>query len=362
MRPLAVLSALCVIAVPACRPADTAPTTAPKGIPVETVLVASEDVDVTVEAVGTLRADQTVQLEPKRPGHVRQLRVIEGARVEEGDVLVVLDDDALRAQVDLARASLSEAVVREQNARRQHERTIALHKKGVASQQELDDATAELDRADATVEVARAGVAFAEAQLADTVIRAPFAGVLGQRFVDLGAFVKDGEPIATLVDLDPVEAVVAVPERYLSQLRLGHEVRAMVVSHSDRAFSGAVTFIDPQVDPINRTVTVKAVIPNVEGVLRPGQFTTIELHLSRHPQMPVIPEEAVVPDGDRSLVFVVDNGNAAAREIETGVRLPGRVEVVNGLKAGEKIVRAGHEKLRLGEALPVLDTAAQVGG
>jgi membrane fusion protein (multidrug efflux system) len=341
-----------LLAAAACRPAATAPTAPPQQVPVETIEVATEDVDVTVRAVGTLRADQAVEVKPKRPGHIRELRLTEGARVTEGDVLVVLDDDDLRARVDVARATVTDAEVREANARKQYERSRALQTKGVASQQEYDDAAAELDRAVAGLGVAKANLAFATAQLAETVVRAPFGGILGERVADLGAFVKDGEPLVTLVDPDPIEIVFAVPERYLGEVRMEQPVDVRVVSH-DRGFPGTVTFIAPQVDPVNRTATVKAVIPNADFLLRPGQFATVDLHLDRHVDAPVVPEEVIVPDGDRSLVFVVADGTATARPIRTGVRLPGRVEVVEGLRAGEKIVRTGHEKLRIDTAMPV---------
>lgn len=319
--------------------------------------MATEDVDVTLRAVGSLAANQSVTLSSKLAGRVREVSIDEGARVAAGEVLVRLDDDHLRARLDQARAGLAEAEARERNARQQFERSQSLIEKGVASRQEYDDARAEHERTVAASAVAAANVAFAEAQLADTVIQAPFEGFLGQSLVDVGSFVREGEPIGSIVDVDPVEIVFAVPERHLSEIHGGQEVQTTVVSHSDRAFRGAVSFVDPRVDPINRTVTVKAVIPNPEAVLRPGQFATVELRVARHPGMPVVPEEAIVPDGERALVFVVENGEAAPREIATGVRLPGRVEVVEGLRGGEWIVRTGHEKLKRDGPAPVATAA-----
>jgi membrane fusion protein (multidrug efflux system) len=328
-------------------------------VPVETVTVGTEDIEVTIDAVGTLRADRVVEITPKRPGFVREVRLQEGNRVEQGDVLVVLDDEDLRARVDVARASLVDAEVRERNARRQYGRMRELLERGVAAAQQHDDVKAELDRAVATLGVARANLAFAEAQLAESVVRAPFGGVLGQRRVDLGAYVTEGAPIVTLVDLDPIEIVFAVPERFVTQVATGRLVEARVASHGERRFEGTVTFVDPQVDPVNRTVTVKAVLANENLALRPGQFASVTLELDRHPQAAVIPEEAVVPDGDQTLVFVVRDGVAEARPIVTGVRLPGRVEVVSGVAAGVRIVRTGHEKLKTETALPVVDVQAR---
>lgn len=362
MRDLPSLGLALALAACGCRSASTAPAEGQKGVPVETVAVATEDVAVTVEAVGTLRPDQVVEVMPKRPGHVRELHLTEGAQVEQGALLVVLDDDDVRARVEQARAGVADARVRERNTRRQYERTAALLKEGIAARQAYDDVKAELDRGVAGLAVAEANLAFAEAELAETVIRAPFTGVLGQRRVDRGAFVNDGQAIVSLVDLDPMEVVFAVPERYLAKLRIGQAVEATVVSHGDRRFPGSVGFVDPQVDPVNRTVTLKATLPNADHALHPGQFTAVTLQLDRHPNAPVIPEEALVPDGNRTLVYVVQDGTATARPVQTGIRLPGRVEVLTGVVAGETIVRTGHEKLRADGTQSVVDVTGQTAG
>lgn len=346
VRLRSLITAIAATSFAACHDASTEPTSQPPAVAVEVVKVEPMDVDVTVAAVGSLKANQSVVLSSKLSGRVKELSFDEGKKVDAGQVLAALEDDDLRARRDQTHASLQEAEARERNARRQHERNRQLMQKGVASQQQFDDSQAEFERATAALEVTRANLAFAAAQLADTVIRAPFEGVLGQRRVDVGAYLRDGAAIGSIVDLDPVEIVFSVPERHLSEIHVGQPVSTTVVSHSDRAFAGTVSFIDPEIDPTNRTITVKAVIPNPEFILRGGQFATVQLQVARHPHMPVIPEEAAVPDGDRMLVFVIQDGMASPRPIKTGVRLPGRVEVVEGLAAGEQIVRLGHEKLR----------------
>jgi membrane fusion protein (multidrug efflux system) len=348
--------------ISACRQATESSVASPERVPVETVTITVEDIDVTVDAVGTLEAHQVVELRPKRAGRVRELRLTEGVHVQAGEVLIELADDELQAQLEVAKASVVDATVRERNARQQYERAATLHRKGVASQQEHDDARAELDRAAAGLGLAQANLAFAEAQLAETVLRAPFDGIVGRRRVDLGAFARQGAALVTLVDPDPIEIVFAVPERYLGQIQLEQAVEMSVVSHPQRLFPGTVTFIDPQVDPINRTVTIKAVVQNPDFLLRPGQFATVQLHLDRHVGMPVVPEEALVPDGSRNLVFVIENGSAASRVVETGVRLPGRVEILDGVRAGERVVRTGHEKLKVDLVVPVIDVGEKLEG
>jgi len=337
---------LVVLSLAGCGSDGPAATRERPAIPVETAVVATEDVPLTIDAVGTLEAAQAIDLKPKRAGHIRELAHAEGRPVRRGDVVVRLDDADLQAQLRLARAAVTDARVREENARRIFERTRPLHADGIASQQQYDDVKAELDRAVASLNVARAQLASAEAQLAETVIVAPFSGILGRRPVDVGDFVREGESLGTLVDVDPLDLVFAIPERHLARLHRGQPVEVTVASHGARVFRGDLSFVDPQVDPLNRTVTVKATLRNADGELRPGQFASVTLELDRYPQATVIPEESVVPDGDRTLVFVVADGVAAARPIQTGIRLPGRVQVVEGLAPGEVVVRAGHEKLQ----------------
>lgn len=349
---------LLVVAVGCRATEDAAAKPGEKPILVETAAVAAEDVDVVVKAVGTIEAEQVVKVQPKRAGRVLELQLAEGVMVWTGTVLARLDDRDLRARVDQARANVVEAEVRVRNVARQHDRTRELRDQGIAAQQQYDDLKAELDGAVAALDVARANLAFAEAQLAETVITAPFDGVIGRKLVDVGAFVKEGEALTTLVDADPVEVVFAVPERHLPDLQRDQAVAITVASYADRSFPGTVTFVDPEVDPVNRTVTVKAVAPNPDLELRPGQFATVTLTLAHHAGAAVVPEEALVPSGEQVLVYVVQDGRAAARPVDLGVRLPGRVEIRSGLAPGDVVVRTGHEKLRLDAASPVRDAKA----
>ena len=358
MRPECAAVVMALLAA-GCRSAGDASTTpAERAVPVEITAVATEDVDVTVHAVGTLEAEQSVRIQPKRAGRVVELAVAEGSRVAAGTVLARFDDRDFRARLDQARASLTETQVRAANASRQHERTRQLKEQGIAAVQQYDDLKAELDRSTAALDVARANVAFAEAELAETVIIAPFDGVIGRRLVDTGAFVREGDTLTTIVDADPVEIVFAVPERHAADLRIDQDVAVTVASDATRAFPGTVTFIDPEVDPVNRTVVVKAILPNPELALRPGQFATVALTLAHHANAIVVPEEALVPSGDRVYVYVVEDGRAQARSVTIGVRLPGRIEVVGGLAPDARVVRVGQEKLRLDSPSPVTDTAA----
>jgi membrane fusion protein (multidrug efflux system) len=359
----AVLVLVLGFAAAACRSSGDASTSnAAPPVTVETAVVTTEDVDVTVRAVGTLAAEQAVDVAPRRSGHVLEVPLREGTLVAAGTVLVRLDDRDERARLDQARAAAIEAEVRLRNAARQFERTRQLRDQGIAAQQQYDDLKADFERQTAGLDVAKASVAIAEAQLADTVVLAPFDGIVGRRLVDVGTFVKEGQTLTTIVDADPVEIVFAVPERHAPELRTGQAVSVTVTSHGERPFPGTVSFVDPKVDPVNRTVTVKAVLPNADLALRPGQFATVALTLAHHANAIVVPEEALVPSGEDLVVYVVQNGQAESRPVTVGVRLPGRAEITTGLASGDVVVRAGQEKLRIGVAAPVAVAAPAVEG
>ncbi len=359
-RAVFLLLALVLAFAPACDPvSESGSGGAQPPIAVEMAEVRAEDVDVLVEAVGSLEADQRIEVKARRSGRIRSLPVSEGDRVAAGTALVVLDDRDLVARVDQANAVIAEGDVRAASAKRAFERSGALRKKGIASEQDHDDVQSEYAQAVAALAVARANLAFAEAELAETVVEAPFAGIFGRLRVDPGAFVREGESLGLLIDDDPLEFVFSLPERYVARIGRGMAVTALVSSLPEWPFPGRITFIDPAVDAENRTVTVKAEVPNPDRLLRPGQFGSVRVRLERHQNAPVVPEEAIVPTAERLLVFVVEDGSASAREVRTGVRLPGRVELVSGLEPGEMIVVTGHEKLREGEASPVRAVAVE---
>lgn len=353
-----VLASAAVLLVGCDGAAGTSDTSERPPVVVETAVVAAEDVDVIVEAVGSLEADQRIEVKARRAGRIESLPAREGERVEAGTALVRLDDRDLVARVAQAKAAVAEAEVRTASAERAFERSAALIGKGIASEQDHDDVKSEYDRSAAALGVARANLAFAEAELADAVVEAPFAGIFGRLRVDVGAYVSEGESLGLLIDDDPLELVFSLPERYVARLQPDLSVTAHVASHPERPFPGRITLIDPAVDAENRTVLVEAEVPNPDRLLRPGQFGTVEVRLERHAGAPVVPEEAIVPTADRLLVFVVEDGAASARTVETGVRLPGRVEIVRGVRPGETIVVTGHEKLRENESAEVREVRA----
>ena len=211
---------------------------------------------------------------------------------------------------------------------------------------------AELERADATMRSTEAQLDRLKVRLARTLVRAPFAGVVGQRFVSLGDYVTSDTRLAALQTVSPQRATFQVPERYAEQLKPGLEVTFRVASLPGREFTGRVDFVDPIVQLPGRTILVKAQVPNRRRELQAGMFIEARLATAMRPNAVVIPEDAVLPLQGSNFVWVITDGKATRRQVELGVRTPGFVEVTSGVEDKEQVVVGGQERLSEGAPVP----------
>jgi membrane fusion protein, multidrug efflux system len=211
---------------------------------------------------------------------------------------------------------------------------------------------AELERAEATMRSNEAQLALLKVRLDRTLVRSPFSGVMGQRFVSVGDYVTKDTKLATLQTVSPQRASFQVPERYAEQLKVGQKVSFRVASLAGRTFTGNVDFVDPVVQLPARTITVKAQVPNPRRELQSGMFIEARLATAMRPSAVIIPEDALIPLQGSNFVWVVANGKATRRQVELGVRTPGFVEIKKGVESAEQVVVGGQE--RLAEGAPVL--------
>jgi membrane fusion protein, multidrug efflux system len=306
-------------------------------MPVEAAAARSDTVVDAILATGQIEAMQSIELRPDVEGRLVQILVREGSPVARGTPLFKIDDAELKAQTaqveaerDLARQSLT--------------RTRDLLSQKASSQ-------AELERAEATMRSSEAQLNRLKVRLDRTLVRAPFAGVMGQRFVSLGDYVTSDTRLAALQTVSPQRASFQVPERYAEQLKPGLEVSFRVASLPGRQFTGQVDFVDPVVQLPGRTILVKAQVPNPRRELQAGMFIEARLATAVRPNAVVIPEDAVLPLQGTNFVWVVSDGKATRRQVELGVRTPGFVEVKSGVENQEQVVVGGQE--RLAEGAPV---------
>jgi len=298
-----------------------------------------------LRALGTARANEAVEITAKTSNIVAAIRFSDGGRVAKGAVLVELDSAQARADLAAAQAALTES-------NSQYQRAMELLPTQSLSKSQFDQIVA-------TRAANAARVDAAKARLEDTVIRAPFGGRVGLRRISVGSLISPGTVITTLDDTSVIKVDFAVPESNLTALRAGLPVSVTSVAYPGKRFSGKVASVDSRVDPTSRSVLVRAELPNGEGLLKPGMFLNVELQRDQRTAV-VIPEEALVPEQNRQFVFVVDGAMAEKREVRIGSRSPGSVEIVQGLRVGERIVVEGTVKLR--DSGPVRDLAKDLGG
>jgi membrane fusion protein (multidrug efflux system) len=312
-------------------------------MPVEVAVAKSDTVRDEIAATGQIEALQSIELRAEVEGRIVAILFREGQEVDQGAPLFQVDSTELAAQVaqleaqrDLAQQDLA--------------RTKELVAQNAAS-------AADLERAEANARAAEAQHRLQSTRLARTTVRAPFAGVAGQRFVSLGDYVTTSTRLVTLQTVSPQRAAFQVPERYARTLRPGQRVAFRVGAIPGRDFTGEVDFVDPVVQLPGRTILVKAKVPNPARLLQPGMFIEARLVTAVRPKAVVIPEDAVVPLEGSSFVWVVADGKASRRPVTLGVRTPGFVEVASGLAAGEQVVTGGLELLFPGA--PVMARAVE---
>jgi len=341
------LTAVCALALLASACTDSAPAAraaaAPAAIPVITQAARIEPMGIEIEAVGTTQANESVEVTSKASSTVTAIRFQEGEEVERGAVLVEMD--AVQA-----RASLAEAQALLARSKSQFERSRDLQSRQALS-------LADLELVEASLKADEARVAAAQARLDDTVIRASFRGRTGFKHVSVGSFVTPGTVITTLDDTSIIKLDFTVPEIYLFVLRRGLPITAAAAGLPDRTFTGIVTNMDSRVDPVTRSVVVRAELDNVDGLLRQGMFMTVALQGEVTPTL-LVPEEALVPERGHAYVFVVRDNVVERREVRTGKRKPGYVEIVDGVHEHERVVVDGTQHVRDGSVVEVTNGGA----
>jgi membrane fusion protein, multidrug efflux system len=314
-------------------------------VPVEVIAARTDTVIDAITATGQIEPIQSIQLRPEVDGRLVEILVREGAEVEKGTPLFKVDDGELKAQV----------------ARAQADRDLAEQALTRTKQLQIEKAAApaDVERAEAQMRSTQAALDLLQLRLDRTLVRAPFAGVAGQRLASLGDYVNNSTRLITLQTVNPQRASFQVPERYADQLKEGQKVLFRVAALPGRDFIGTVDFVDPLVQLPGRTITVKALAPNPRRELQAGMFLEARLETAVRPRATVIPEDAVSPSQGANFVWVVQAGKAERRQVVLGVRTPGSVEVRQGIEPGDQVVVGGTDRLTPGAevSLTVVDRA-----
>jgi len=311
-------------------------------MPVEVAIAQSDTVVDAIRATGEIEAIQSIELRPEIEGRLTEILAKEGATVKKGTPLFRVDDAEIRAEVARLEAERDLTV-------QALERTRKLLAQEASSEAELELAQANWRSAEARLDLE-------QVRLKRTTVRAPFSGILGERYVSLGDYVTTSTSLTTLQTFNPQRAAFEVPERYAQLLAVGQPV-TFTVAATAVSYDGRVDFVDPTVRLPGRTIQVKAVVSNPNRDLMPGMFIEVRLATEVRPNAIIVPEDAILPLQSADYIWLVTDGKASRHEVTLGVRTPGFVEIKEGVEEGEQVVVGGLE--RLSEGMGVAPTVVE---
>ena len=347
-----VFGVLAIVASAACsnQSASSAPADAgAAAVNVTTVPVKSRPVSQYLPLTGQLKSGRETDLAANASGRVTSTRVERGAQVKAGDILATLDIRAAALSASEAKAHAENAATNAASAKLECERVRALVASGSLGQAELDRVEAQCKASEHAVSAAQARSLLAAQNVGDGIIRAPFAGVVTERYVDVGEFVRQDSKVVTLVDLSALRLEVTIPETHIQAARAGAKVTFSVAGYPGKEFGATLKFVGASVRNTTRDVVAEATVDDAEGaLLRPGMFASVRLEAGEQPT-PVVPKNALTTRDGRSAAFVVVNGRVEQRVVQTTETLGDEVAVIRGINEGEKVVVSPAETLRNGQ-------------
>lgn len=312
---------------------------------VEVARVQTSRLAQSITAVGSLRSDESVIVRPEVAGRIAEIHFREGQPVVKGSTMVVFDASVQRAELEQAQANLT-------LSKSKLDRAIDLQKKGFISSQAREEA-------ENSHRVSQAAYDLASARLTKLEIKAPFSGIVGLRLVSIGDYVKDGQDIVNLEGVDPLKVDFKVPELYLKQVAVGQALQINLDAFPNQYYEGRVFAINPLVDQGGRSIVIRAVIRNGEARLRPGMFARVRLLLNDNRDSLLIPEQALIPQGDDKYVYRVIDNRVMRVKVDVGQRREGKAEILQGLSADDVIVTAGQTKIRDGAQVRIAELPSQ---
>lgn len=320
--------------------------------PVVVSPVELRDVEERIEATGELLAKDRAEVAAQVGGEITELLFEEGDAVENGAVVVEIDPERHRLELDRAAAQVGEAEAALAEQEREVRRMRALAEQKVASATRLDQAETAVKTSRSRLAAARANHGVAARALEDSSVRARFSGHIARRLVNRGEFVAVGQKLFELVSLDPIEVEFHLPERDASRVRLGMPIEVTVAPYPDEIFHATIRVISPTIDPRTRTLRVRALLDNADGRLRPGLFARAHLGIATREDVMMVAEEAVLRRADGAVVFrVLPDNTVERRVVETGLIEDGRIEIRTGLAAGDYVAARGQSDLISGSAI-----------
>jgi RND family efflux transporter MFP subunit len=306
-----------------------------------------------VETIGTLKPNEEVIVSSEVDGIVKNLRVNEGSSVSKGMVLVEINETDYRLEVNRADAALRQAEASLANAKLEYERKATLYKEELVTKQQFDDISARMALADGELDRAKASLSLAKEKLSKTKIYSPLGGIVREKRLTKGDYVRNGSQLLWIVQTDPLKLSFTVPEKDMGKLKIGQDVLFKVDTYPDTEFKGRLGTIYPSLEEKTRTLQVEALVPNHDNRLKPGLFAKVTLYTGQARDIVVVPITAVLYEDSRVKVFIAEGERAKERPVKIGTKYGEYLEIVEGLKKGEMVVVAGQNNLAEGVKMNV---------
>jgi len=329
-------------ALSACKKPDASKaevTSAQQALPIRapTTPVIEDLVPELLTLTGSLRASQESEVAADASGKVTATFVERGQRVKQGDTLAILDARGAAITATQAAAQTGLARAQLEQAQKECERVKSLFQSGAISQAEFDRTTSQCQTTQFSAAAAQAQQQNAQKVVGDSVIRAPFSGVIGERYVNVGQYLQPSTRVVSLYNPDPLRLELTVPEANVSTMKVDTPVRFTVSSYPDQTFTGTVKFVSPNVRPSTRDLVIEALCPNAEAKLKPGMFVVAQLAAGER-KLPVVPKSALKRDESGARVFVVVDGRIQERLVQLAGDKDSVIGVAAGVKPGEAVV------------------------
>jgi membrane fusion protein (multidrug efflux system) len=301
-----------------------------------------------IESTGTLNPNEEIIMGAEIDGIVKSVKVDEGTIIKKGMLLATLDDTEYVHEAIRAKAALKQTEASLANTKMEFSRKDALFKEQLVTRQQYDDVFTRLTLAESEVDRAKAALVIANQKLAKTRVYAPTASRVKEKKVAVGDFVKNGTQMVILIQPDPLKLRFSVPERDIGKIKVGQDVNVRVDAYAGREFIGKVSIVFPSLEEKTRSLTVEALIPNTQDALKPGLFAKVLLYTGDLQEMVVVPVTALLYEGEKIRLFVIEGNTAKERPVKLGNKYGEFMEITQGLKAGEIVVVAGQQSLSEG--------------
>ncbi|MEW6326569.1 MAG: efflux RND transporter periplasmic adaptor subunit [Thermodesulfobacteriota bacterium] len=341
------LSVVCFLFPVGCQKKE-AKTPAEKAVNVKIQATEKRPLRPFVETIGSLNPYEEVMVSAEVDGILKDARADEGTMVSRGVVLATIDDTDYRLEVKRAEAALRQAEATLANTKLEYQRKEALYKEQLVTQQQFDDVSTRLSLAEADVERARAALSLSRQKLIKTRIYSPLSGVVKEKKVSAGDYVKNGTNLFIIIQNHPLKLNFTVIEKDVGKLEKGQDVTFKVDAFPDREFKGKVSIIYPSLEEKTRTLQVEALVPNPDGLLKPSFFAHVTLYTGAARDTVVVPVTSLLYEAEKVKVFVVEGGKAKEKEVKIGSKYGELMEIVEGLKENEPVVVVGQQNLSEG--------------